>query len=55
MIFVKSAWHNINKQGKLKVAIIGTVEDVKFKVDQFKFGFKSVNTNGFSSLIENLI
>jgi hypothetical protein len=35
--------------------VIGSVEDVKFKADQFKYAFKSVNLNGFSSLIQNLI
>jgi hypothetical protein len=40
---------------KMKVGIIGSVEDVKIKVDQYKFAIKSVNLNGFSSLIGNLI
>ena len=34
---------------------MGSVEEVKFKVDQFKYAFKSVNLNGYSSLIDNLI
>ena len=55
MLFVKALWHNQNKQSKLKVSIIGSVEEVKIKVDQYKFAFKSVNLNGFSSLIDNLI
>lgn len=55
MLFVKSCWHNHNKQMKIKVSIIGQSDGAKMKVDQFKFAFKSVNLNGFSSLIENLI
>jgi len=39
----------------MKVAIIGAAEETKIKVDQYKFAIKSVNLNGFSSLIDNLI
>lgn len=55
MLFVKNLWHGHNKQMKIKVSIIGSVDEVRNKVDQYKFAFKSVNLNGFSSLIENLI
>ncbi len=40
---------------KMKVSVLGSAEDAKIKVDQFKFAIKSVNLNGFSSLIENMI
>ena len=33
MILVKSLWHYVNKQKKMKVSIIGDSESVKFKVD----------------------
>ena len=39
----------------MKLSIIGDNETVKFKAEQFKFAFKSVNLMGYSSLIENLI
>lgn len=39
----------------MKVSILGSEDEVKIKVDQYKFAFKSVNLNGFSSMIENLI
>ena len=55
MLFVKSLWHSHNKQMKIKISTLGSSEVSKFKVDQYKFGFKSVNLNGYSSLIQNLI
>eukprot|EP00347_Sterkiella_histriomuscorum_P015353 403357339 len=55
MLFVKNQWHGHNKQLKIKVSIIGSVDEVRNKVDQYKYAFKSVNLNGFSSLVENLI
>jgi hypothetical protein len=39
----------------MKVSVLGSLEEAKIKVDQYKFAFKSVNINAFSSLIENLI
>ncbi|CDW90096.1 UNKNOWN [Stylonychia lemnae] len=55
ILFVKGLWHSHNAQLKIKVSIIGAIEEVRYKADQYKFAFKSVNLNGFSSLIENLI
>ena len=55
MILAKSAWHFHNKQAKMKVSIIGDPEAVKFQAESFKYAFKSVNLQGYSSLIENLI
>jgi len=47
VIFVKAMWHSHNKQMKMKIGVIGNEEEVKIKVDQYKFAFKSVNLNGF--------
>ena len=44
-----------NKEGKMRVSIIGNSRPANLKVDQFKYAFKSVNLSGFSSLIDNLI
>ena len=55
VVFARAMWHSHNKQMKIKVAVLGSVEEAKIKVDQYKFAIKSVNLNGFSSLIENLI
>jgi len=56
IIFCKAMYHNVSqKNHKLKVSIFGSEEESRIKVDQYKFAFKSVNLNGFSSLIENLI
>lgn len=55
LIFAKSNWHSHNKQLKMKVSVIGNADEVKHKAEQYKYAFKSVNLNGFSSLIENLI
>ena len=55
MILAKSEWHFHNKQQKMKVSIIGDCEAVKFQADSFKYAFKSINLQGYSSLIENLI
>lgn len=55
MILVKNLWHSNNKQQKIKVAILGEAEQVKYRVDQYKYSFKSVNLQSYRSLIENLI
>ena len=55
MILAKSEWHFHNKQSKMKVSIIGDSEAVKFQAESFKYAFKSINLQGYSSLIENLI
>ena len=55
MVLAKSMWHFNNKQQKMKLCIIGDSESVKFKADSFKFCFKSINLQGYSSLVENLI
>jgi len=39
----------------MKVSIIGDSEAIKFQADSFKYAFKSINLQGYSSLIENLI
>lgn len=39
----------------MRITIIGSTDEARIKVDQYKFAIKSVNLNGFSSLIENLI
>ena len=39
----------------MKVTIIGDSEAVKFQVESFKYAFKSINLQGYSALIENLI
>ena len=55
MALVKSCWHYHNKQKKMKVQVIGSSEELKFKADQYKYVFKSTNLGGFSCLIDNLI
>lgn len=45
--FAKSAWHGHNKQMKMKIGVIGNVDEVRVRVDQYKFALKSVNLNGF--------
>jgi hypothetical protein len=55
MAFVKSLWHGHNKEMKMKVLVLGNPDEVKIKVDQYKFAIKSVNLCGFQSLIDNLI
>jgi hypothetical protein len=40
---------------KMKVLVLGNPDEVKIKVDQYKFAIKSVNLCGFQSLIDNLI
>lgn len=39
----------------MKVSVIGDQESVKFQAESFKYAFKSINLQGYSSLIENLI
>lgn len=34
---------------------MGAIDEAQVKVDQYKFAIKSVNLNGFASLIDNLI
>ena len=55
MILAKSEWHFHNRQAKMKVSIIGDNESVKFQAESFKYAFKSINLQGYTSLIENLI
>ena len=55
VLFVKAGWHGFNKQMKIRVTIVGSIDQAKMKVDQYKYAIKSVNLNGFSSLIYNLI
>jgi hypothetical protein len=54
-LFVKAGWHGYNKLLKMRVTIIGSADQARLKVDQYKYAIKSVNLNGFSSLIDNLI
>jgi len=39
----------------MKVTVIGPSEEIKFKADQYKYVFKSINLQGYSTLIDNLI
>ncbi|TNV86292.1 hypothetical protein FGO68_gene3263 [Halteria grandinella] len=39
----------------MKVLVLGNPDEVKIRVDQYKFAIKSVNLSGFQSLIDNLI
>jgi len=53
LILCKAMWHNVGKECKLRVGIIGSVDEAKTKVDQYKYAFKSVNLSGYSGLIGN--
>ena len=55
MILVKNMWHGPNKQAKLKVAVLGEAQQVKFRAEQYKYAFKSVNLQSYRTLVENLI
>ena len=55
MIYVKSEWHYHNRQAKMKVSIIGDPDAIKFQAESFKYAFKSINLQGYTSLIVNLI
>ena len=48
ILFVKAGWHGFNKQMKIRVTIVGSADQARIKVDQFKYAIKSVNLNGFS-------
>lgn len=55
MVMGKSAWHHNGNQSRMKIKIIGKTDDLKFQAPQYKYAFKSVNLQGYETLIENLI
>ena len=55
IILAKSAWHHNKKQSKMKVTILSQTDDVKLQAPQYIYAFKSINLQGYQTLIENLI
>ena len=55
IVIVKTLWHGHNKQQKMKIAPIGDADSFKFRAECFKYAFKSVNIQGYRSLVSNLI
>ncbi|CAI2366502.1 unnamed protein product [Moneuplotes crassus] len=54
-IFVKTCWHGLGKAKKIKVKVIGNPADIKPRMKEYKFAFRSINVSQYASLVDNLI